>query len=80
MYVINNPARGSIHLFAPESFKGINDYFITNASGQLMQKGNLIVNGSGNVYIKLNAGIFQGVYILNVKNGSQSFRERILIR
>ena len=80
MYVLNNPARGSIHLFAPESFKGISDYLITSASGQLVQKGTLKANGPGNVYIKLSSGISQGVYILNVKNGSQSFRERILVR
>lgn len=80
MYVLNNPARGSIHLFAPNTYKGECDYFITNTNGQLMQRGTLMINNAGNVFIKLNAGISEGVYILNVKNGSQHFKERILVR
>lgn len=80
MYVLNNPARGSIHLFAPESYKGLCDYFITSTSGQLIQKGSITVNGAGNIFIKLDAGISQGVYILNVKKESQYFQERIVVR
>ena len=80
MYVLNNPARGSIHLFAPESFKGINDYFIINANGQLMQRGTLKINGAGNIYIKLTPSISAGVYILIVKNSSETFQKRILVK
>ncbi|MBC7830111.1 MAG: T9SS type A sorting domain-containing protein, partial [Chitinophagaceae bacterium] len=80
MYVLNNPARGSIQLFAPGSYKGVCDYYISSTNGQLMQKGNLLVTGAGNVSIKLDAGISQGVYILNIKNNGQSFQERVLVR
>ena len=80
MYVLNNPARGSIHLYAPESFKGKSVYYITNTGGQLMQKGDIVVTGAGYHFIRLDAGISRGVYILTVNNDKQQFKERILVR
>ena len=80
MYVLNNPARGSIQLYAPESYKGACDYYLRNAGGQLIQKGTLTVNGAGNISIKLDAGIVQGVYLLQVKKDKQQFQERILVQ
>jgi hypothetical protein len=80
MYILNNPAHGSIHLFAPESYKGQSDYYLTSTSGQLMQKGTITINNAGNIYIKLDAGISQGVYLLVIKNDRQYFQERVLIR
>jgi len=80
MYVLNNPARGSIHLFAPDSYKGQCDYYITSTSGQMIQKGSVTVQGAGNVFIKLDPHIVQGVYILNIKNDKKHFQERLLVR
>ena len=80
MYVLNNPAQGSIHLFAPDSYKGRCDYYIVHANGQLMQQGTMAVKGSGNIFIKLDAGISPGVYMLQVKNGQKYFQEKIMVR
>jgi hypothetical protein len=79
MYVLNNPAHGSIHLFAPQSYKGSSDYSITNSGGQIIQKGTIKLNGAGNVFIQLNPGISHGVYILHVKNGKEHFMERLVL-
>lgn len=80
MYVLNNPAQGSIHVYAPESFKGECDYYISSTTGQLIQKGMLPVKGAGTVSIKLNAKVSQGVYILQINNNKLQFKERILIK
>ena len=79
MFVLNNPAHGSIQLYAPDSYRGDCDYYLNTTSGQTIQKGKLRVTGVGNISIKLNPGITQGVYILQIKNTSQQFQERILI-
>jgi hypothetical protein len=80
MYVLNNPAHGSIQLYAPDAYKGECDYYLNSASGQLIQKGTITVTGAGSISIKLDAGISHGVYFLHVKNDKQQFRERILVR
>lgn len=80
MYVLNNPAQGSIRLYAPESYRGRCEYYITSTSGQLIQKGTMQVNGAGNVSIKLQAAVTQGVYILQVRKDKLQFKERILIQ
>jgi hypothetical protein len=80
MYVLNNPASGSIQLYAPELYIGECDYYLSSTNGQLMQSGTIEVIAAGNVSIRLRAGITQGVYILNVKKDKQHFQERILVK
>lgn len=80
MYVLNNPAQGSVHLYAPESYQGDCDYYLTTTAGQMIQKGQLTVTGAGNLSINLNSGISPGVYLLQVKNATQQFQERIFVK
>lgn len=80
MYILNNPARGSIHIYAPGSFKGKCEYYLSGTSGQLIQTGTFAVSNAGNIFIRLHDGITPGVYILNIRNNSQHFREKLLIK
>ena len=79
MYILNNPAQGSIRLYAPESYRGVCDYYLASTNGQIVQKGTISVNGVGNVSIKLQAAVTQGVYILHVRKDKLQFQERVLV-
>lgn len=80
MHILNNPAQGSIHLYAPESYRGECRYNLSSTNGQLIQKGVLSIRGSGNASIELSSKISPGVYILQVRKDKQQFQQKILIR
>jgi hypothetical protein len=80
MYILNNPARGSIHLYTPTSFKGKCDYYLSGTNGQLIQTGTFTVSNAGNIFIRLHEGIAPGVYVLNIYNNKRQFRERVVIK
>ena len=80
MYILNNPALGAIHLYAPEPFTGDSKYHLIGASGQLVQTGTFHVRSPGNVFINLKSEVPPGVYFLHIKNGKEQFREKVIIR
>ena len=80
MYILNNPARGSIHLYTPASFKGKCDYYLSGTNGQLTQAGTFIVNNAGNMFIKLQDGVTPGIYILHIRNNKNQFQEKVVIK
>lgn len=78
--VVANPVHQAIYLTASDSYKGAYQYELYNAVGQLMQNGQIRVEGNGITTLPLTAGVIPGMYILNVHNELHKLNERILVK
>jgi hypothetical protein len=79
LYLVNNPVKNNIHLFASDSYKGIYRYKLFNGAGQLVQAGQLTLQG-GVTSIPLLRAVTQGVYTFDLQNDMHRFTRKIIIQ
>lgn len=78
--LIGNPVRDKIVLMADRLLNGAFSYRINTVNGQLMQQGQLTIQSGGQYELPLKTGFSAGIYLLEVGNGTQSFRYRIIVQ
>ena len=75
-----NPVRDQISLAASSQLKGIFNYSIRAINGQLIQDGKLIIQNGGQYTIPLKSVPEEGAYTLEVSNGLERFRYKLIIQ
>jgi hypothetical protein len=78
-YVIKNPVKDRIEIYAGNTVKGNYMYNFTNAAGQMVQSGTLDIKYEGIETIKLQTLLPAGVYMLLVYNAGNTLQKSILI-
>ncbi|MBS1509875.1 MAG: hypothetical protein JST86_03490, partial [Bacteroidetes bacterium] len=78
LYVIKNPVKENIEIFAAASAKGKYQYTIANTAGQVMQAGTLDIKTQGVYNITFNSYFTPGVYVLLMKNDNAVLQKTIM--
>jgi len=78
-FVVLNPARNFITILNKSGEEGSFNYFLYNASGQVLLKGNTDMGINGGAALPLPANISAGLYMLELSNGKIQFRQKILV-
>jgi hypothetical protein len=78
-FVVLNPARNVITILNKTGEAGSFNYFLYNAGGQLLLKGNTNMGINGGAALPLPANISAGIYMLDLSNGKTQFRQKILV-
>jgi hypothetical protein len=80
IYVMNNPARAAIYLSASDAWTGKHKYELFNLSGQLVQTGQLNINGGSILTIPLSFKTIPGAYMLHIGNERHRYTEKVIIQ
>jgi len=75
-----NPVQDMMILHAGLQVKGQFNYRITTASGQLVQQGNLVINGGGQYQFRLSPTLRSGACILTLSNGQKAYNFKLIVR
>ena len=78
-FVVLNPARSFITILNKSGEHGPFDYFLFNAGGQLLLKGNTSMEINGGVALPLPPYLTAGIYVLDLSNEKIQFRQKILV-
>ncbi len=78
-FVVLNPARSIITILNKSGEDGPFDYFLYNAGGQLLLKGNTIMGINGGAALPLPPHTPAGIYMLELSNDKIQFRQKILV-
>ena len=79
-YIINNPVSEQIYIATGETYAGTYAYSIINASGQVIQNGDVAANAGGITTIALKALITTGTYVLNMQSKTHRLTQKIMVR
>ena len=80
LVLVANPVHDKLVLSASSELNGKFNYSIHSIHGQLIQEGKLIIQNGGQYSISLKGIKETGTYTLEVSNGLQSFRYKVLIQ
>jgi hypothetical protein len=75
-----NPVHEKITLIASSALNGIFNYHITAMNGQLAQQGKLVIQNGGLHQLQLNRNLKPGAYTLEISNGPESFRYKLIVQ
>jgi hypothetical protein len=75
-----NPVHEKIMLLASPALNGTFNYSVTAMNGQLIQQGKLQIQNGGSYQIYLKNYLTAGLYTLDVSNGSESFRYKLIVQ
>ena len=75
-----NPVHDLITLHTGLQVKGRFDYRITTASGQLVQQGNLVINGGCQYQFPLSPILRTGTCILTLSNGQKAYNFKLIVK
>ena len=78
-FVVLNPARAVITILNKSGENGPFDYFLYNAGGQLLLKGNTNIGINGGAALPLPEHIPAGMYMLELSNDKIQFRQKLLV-
>src|SRR6185436_765747 len=75
-----NPVHNQVSLAAGSQLNGVFNYSIHAINGQLLQEGKLLIQNGGQYTIPLKKIPEPGAYTLEVSNGWQRFRYKLMIQ
>jgi hypothetical protein len=78
--LLTNPVHNKVMLLASPALKGTFNYTVTAMNGQLTQQGKLLIQNGGSYQIELKNYLTPGTYTLEVSNGPQSFRYKLIVQ
>ncbi len=78
-FVVLNPARSFITILNKSGENGPFDYFLYNAGGQLLLKGNISMGINDGAALPLPEHIPAGMYMLELRNDKIQFRQKLLV-
>ena len=78
-FVVLNPARSVITILNKSGEDGPFDYFLYNAVGQLLLKGNISIGINGGAALPLPQHTPAGIYMMELSNDKVKFRQKILV-
>jgi hypothetical protein len=77
--LLTNPVHDKVTLIASPSLSGLFNYTITAMNGQLTQQGKVLIQNGGSYQLELKNNLVPGPYTLEVSNGLESFRYKLLV-
>jgi hypothetical protein len=80
MAVINNPARNTIFISVNAVPKGNYNYELIDASGKIIQTGNIRLEGQTVIDIPLSVKTIKGFYLIRVRNSLFAFADKVIIQ
>ncbi len=78
--LVANPVHDKITLAASNQLNGVFNYSIHAINGQLLQDGKLIIQNGGQYTLAITKVVEPGTYTLDVSNGVQRFRYKLMIQ
>lgn len=79
-FVVLNPVQAAITIFNKSAAAGVYDYYLLNATGQLIQKGVVNMSNNGGSIIRLPLQIAKGIYTLELRKDQSRFSQQLLIQ
>lgn len=79
-FMIPNPVKDAVTVISHAGPSGEFAYSIYNAGGQNVQKGMITIVQNGQVKFPLTGSISNGIYTLELKNATTTFRQQILVK
>ena len=80
MAVINNPARSTIFISVSSVPKGNYVWQLFDASGRIVEAGQLLLDGQSVIDIPVPAKATKGLYLVKVRNGLFEFADKVIIQ
>jgi hypothetical protein len=80
MAVINNPARNTIFISVNSVPKGKYVWQLIDASGRIVEAGQLLLDGQSVIDIPVPAKATKGLYLVKVRNGLFDFADKVIIQ
>ena len=78
LLIVNNVACNLLYLYGNDIYNGLYEYYISNSSGQLLEKGKIQLHTNGYTSLSLPSKNAKGVYVVEVRKGQHKFVKRVL--
>jgi hypothetical protein len=78
LYLVQNPVKGHIDLYAGESYKGTYTYVLVSSSAQVVQQGTLVINHAGRYNIALQHKLVAGIYSLVLRKEGEQYQLKMM--
>ena len=81
LQLLSNPVfYRQVVLTASRQLNGLFNYTMTSVNGQIAQQGKLLIQNGGVYSIELTKNITPGAYMLNVSNGLENFKYKLVVQ